>query len=38
MEGVACWRDVCRLKSDLRDVMRELEREKNRESLISGVN
>jgi hypothetical protein len=38
MEEVACWRDVCRLKSDLREVVRELEREKNRENLISGVN
>ncbi len=38
MEEVACWRDVCRLKSDLREVIRELEREKNRENLISGVN
>lgn len=36
MEEVACWRDVCRQKSDLREVMRDLEREVDRQSLISG--
>ncbi len=36
MEEVACWRDFCRLKSDLREVTREFERENQREALMSG--
>ena len=36
MEEVACWRDVCRVKSDLREVMREVSQEKFRQDLISG--
>ena len=36
MEEVACWRDTCRLKSELREVMGDVTQEKRRELLISG--
>ena len=36
MEEIICWRDVCRLKTDLRQVMGEVSQEKRREGLISG--
>jgi hypothetical protein len=36
LEEVACWRDVCRLKSELREVSREFAVEKRRQSLLSG--
>ena len=35
-EEVACWRDTIRLKTELREVMKELEGEKRRETLLSG--
>lgn len=35
MEDVSCWRDVCRLKSEFREVMREVSQEKLRQDLIT---
>lgn len=35
-EEVACWRDTTRLKSELREVMKEFSQEKRRESLLTG--
>ena len=35
-EEVSCWRDVIRLKSDLRESDKELEQEKRKQSLLSG--
>lgn len=34
MEDVACWRDVTRLKGDLRDALRELDQEKRKYDLL----
>ena len=36
MESVACWRDITRLKSDLREVMREFSQENRKGYLLSG--
>jgi len=35
-EEISCWRDVTRLKSDLRDSSKELEQEKRKQSLLLG--
>jgi len=35
-EEVACWRDITRLKSDLKDSLKELAQEKRKQSLLSG--
>ena len=35
-EEISCWRDVTRLKSDLRDSIKELEQEKRKQSLLLG--
>jgi hypothetical protein len=35
-EEVACWRDTTRLKSELRETLGEFQREKRKESLLSG--
>jgi hypothetical protein len=35
-EEISCWRDVTRLKNDLRDFKKILEQEKRRQSLLSG--
>jgi len=37
MEEVASWRDIARLRTDLREVMREFTQQKSREALLSGV-
>ncbi|MFC1735523.1 hypothetical protein ACFL1X_05360 [Candidatus Hydrogenedentota bacterium] len=34
MEDVNCWRDVCRLKSDLRELMQQVEQENRKQSLL----
>ena len=36
MESVACWRDITRLKGDLREVMREFSQENRKSYLLSG--
>lgn len=36
LEEIACWRDVTRLKSDLRESLEELAQEKRKQSLLSG--
>lgn len=36
MEEVACWRDVTRLRSELREVMKEWSQEKRRDRIITG--
>ena len=36
MESVACWRDITRLKNDLREVMREFSQENRKGYLLSG--
>ena len=36
MEEVACWRDVARMRGDLRELMFHVEEEKRRQSLIQG--
>ena len=36
MEEVACWRDIARLRTDLREVMREVSQETRRTNLLSG--
>lgn len=36
MEEVNCWRDTSRLRTDLREVMREASQEWRRDSLLSG--
>ena len=35
-EEVACWRDTTRLKSELREVLREFDSEKRREAVLGG--
>ena len=35
-EEISCWRDVTRLKSDLREPVKELEQEKRKQSLLLG--
>jgi len=35
-EEISCWRDVTRLKSDLRESLKELEQERRKQSLFSG--
>ena len=35
-EEVACWRDMTRLKSELREVLREFDGEKRKEALLEG--
>ena len=35
-EEISCWRDVTKLKSDLRDSIKELEQEKRKQSLLLG--
>ena len=35
-EAISCWRDVTRLKSDLREPVKELEQEKRKQTLLSG--
>ena len=35
-EAISCWRDVTRLKSDLRESLKELEQESRKQSLLSG--
>jgi len=35
-EAISCWRDVTRLKSDLREPVKELEQEKRKQSLLLG--
>ena len=37
MEEVACWRDVARLRSELREVLQDFSRERARESLVSDL-
>jgi hypothetical protein len=34
-EEVACWRDTTRLRTDLREALKEFQQEKNKESLLS---
>jgi len=36
LEEIACWRDVTRLKSDLRESLKEQAQEKRKQSLLSG--
>jgi hypothetical protein len=38
VEEISCWRDVTRLKSDLRESINELEQEKRKQSLLLGDN
>ena len=35
-EEISCWRDVTRLKNDLRESIKELEQEKRKQSLLLG--
>jgi len=36
MEEVACWRDITRVKTELREIMREWSQEKQKESFLEG--
>jgi hypothetical protein len=38
VEEISCWRDVTKLKSDLQDLIKELEQEKRKQSLLLGDN
>lgn len=37
LEEVACWRDITRLKSELRETLQEFNQEKRREALLGGL-
>jgi len=36
MEDIACWRDIVRLKTELRESLRELDHETRRDDLVNG--
>lgn len=38
MEEVACWRDIVRIKGDLREALRDFDQEKRKENLITSQN